>query len=60
MGDFIVDNLGWVLAGIFVAMLCLIGIAVWHEQRAFRWFMTECTAERAEYECVSMWRVARR
>jgi hypothetical protein len=56
MGDWICDNLGWIL-GAFI-LFCLVGLfgAGMQITKARSAFMAECVQYQKQYECTAMWR----
>ncbi len=56
MGDFVYDNLGWILVGIIVGLLTITVLAFRQEAKAREAFMAQCLEDRKQYECFAMWR----
>lgn len=60
IGDWIVDNLGWVLVGTLVLMAAFFVAAVDADSKARNAFMRECLQDHKQYECTAMWRAGER
>lgn len=56
MGDWIMDNLGWVLAGLFVLVIALFVLGAIGEVKQKETFMAGCTEVYPQFECTAMWR----
>lgn len=55
IGDFIFDNLGWVIV-ILIALIIASMVAVSSEQeQQHKAFMSECLKDKKQYECDVLW-----
>lgn len=59
MSDFILDNIGWVLGGVMVALIAAMFFLAHEEAKNENAFMAACMEDHKEYECQVLWGQAR-